>query len=118
MDVPGYSARFAWPFAHVLSTRERSSDDRLKRPPSVDRTGRISVAAAHSALADQVERTADPDLGLKAGRLLPLGAAGGLSYAMYTAATVRDVLDMAGRFARLFSDLLDVRYEIHGKQTL
>ena len=119
MSVPCYSARFVHPFAEVLSKSERYPIEFIDQLRAVDPTTRISAAVANHVITQQVNQTGDPDLGLKAGRLMSVGGAGGLSYAMRSASTVRQAFEVAGRFAGLFSDLLDIRLEVdQGRATL
>jgi AraC-like DNA-binding protein len=117
-DVPCYSARFVQSFAQVLSRSERFPAESLSQLKAIDPTTRIPVTAANDGLLQQVEQSGDTDLGLKAGRLMPLGGAGGLSYAMHTASTIRESLELASRFGRLFSDSLEIRLEFEGGRTM
>jgi AraC-like DNA-binding protein len=114
MDIPRYSARFVEPFAQILSTYDGCSVESLAKWKAVDPAGRISAAAADEWTVRQVRRTGDPDLGLKAGRSMLLGRAGPLDYAMHSAASLRQAADVARRYARLFSDRLEVHCEIKG----
>jgi AraC-like DNA-binding protein len=114
MDVPSYSARFVEPFAQVLSTYECFSAESLDMLRAIDPATRISATVASELAVRQVEQTGDADLGLKAGRAMILGRAGALDYTMHSAATVRQAIDMARRYARLFSDLLDVSTVVEG----
>jgi AraC-like DNA-binding protein len=114
MDVPCYSARFVEPFVQVLSRYECFAAESLNKLKAIDPATRIPAAVANELAARQVKQTGDPDLGLKAGRAMPLGRAGALDYAMHSAATVRDAIDVAERYARLFSDLLSIQLEVDG----
>ncbi len=114
MDVPCYSARFVQPFAQVLSTYECFAVESLNKLRAIDPTTRIPAAIANELALRQVQQTGDADLGLKAGRLMPLGRAGALDYAMHSAATVREAIGVADRYTRLFSDLLTIRLELDG----
>ncbi len=114
MNMASYSARFVAPFAQVLSTYECYPVEYLDRLRAINPATRISATAADDLAVRQVKQTGDPDLGLKAGRSMVLGQAGALDYAMCSAATVRQAIEVAQRYARLFSDLLDVHYEEEG----
>ena len=81
---------------------------------AIDPTTRIPAAVASELAVRQVEQTGDADLGLKAGRSMLLGRAGALDYAMHSAATVRDAIDVGRQYARLFSDLLDISTVVEG----
>lgn len=114
MDVPCYSARFVEPFVQVLSTYECYAVESLNKLRAIDPATRIPAAVANDLAAKQVKQTGDADLGLKAGRRMPLGRAGALDYAMHSAATVRAAIEVADRYTRLFSDLLSVDLELDG----
>ena len=114
MDIPRDSARFVEPFAQILSTYDGYSALSLAKWNAIDPASRISAAIADEWTVRQVRRTGDPDLGLKAGRSMLLGAAGALDYAMRSAASLRRAADLARRYARLFSDRLEVHSEIEG----
>jgi AraC-like DNA-binding protein len=118
MDIPRDSARFVEPFAQILSTYDGYSVESLAKWKAVDPASRISAAAADEWTVRQVRRTGDPDLGLKAGRSMPLGRAGPLAYAMHSAASLRQAADLARRYARLFSDRLEVHCEIEGGRAM
>ncbi len=45
---------------------------------------------------------------------MPLGRAGALDYAMHSAGSLRRAAELARRYARLFSDCLEVRCEVEG----
>ena len=104
MDTPCYSARFIQPFAQLLSTYDRYPTRSLEGLKAIDPDSRIPMHAAHSLAVDQVEKTGDPDIGLKAARLMPFGRPGPLSYAIHTAATLREAILVAARYKHLFSD--------------
>src|ERR1700730_4831658 len=97
IDVPCYSARFVEPFAQVLSTYESFGVESLNKLRAIDPTSRIPAAVANELAVRQVQQTGDADLGLKAGRSMPLGRAGALDYAMHCAATVRDAIQLANQ---------------------
>ena len=114
MGVPCYSARFIQPFAEVLSTYESFSVESLTRLRAIDPGGRISMKAAHELAVQQVAAVGDADLGLKAARVTPPGRAGALEYAMNSAPTLRDSLDVAARFAPLYCDTLRIQVDVDG----
>ena len=96
-----YSARFLEPFLRVLHAEGRVAAEALNAVLGVDPDQRIPIESAHAFLA-----LAGPDdtLGLKASRNITLGDVGAYDYAMSTAATLRDALQVASRFARLVND--------------
>jgi AraC-like DNA-binding protein len=111
MDVLSVSARFVQPFAQVLATYESFGADSLNKLKAIDPTCRIPATVANELATRQVAVTGDADLGFKAARALPLGRAGALDYAMYSAANVRESAMVAERFIRTFSDVLSVRLD-------
>ncbi len=113
-DVPCHSARFADPFAQVLSTYDGYPAESLRWLRAIDPATRIPAVVANEWVVRQVEQTGDPDLGLKAGRSMLVGQGGVLEYAMHCAADLGASLRVANRYGRLFSDLLDVDHRVDG----
>lgn len=111
MEVLCYSARFIPPFAQVLSTYDGFAPDALNKLKAIDPACRIPAAVANELAVRQVAETGDPDLGLKAARVMPLGRAGPLDYAIHSAATVRQSAAVAERYIRAYSDVLNVRVD-------
>jgi AraC-like DNA-binding protein len=112
MDSMCYSARFIPAFVRLLSSYgERAAGlvDDLRR---VDPESRIPIQVMHRWLNAQLEQTGDPDLGLKFIHVAPLGAAGALEYAVYTAPTVGRAIEAGARYARWFSDSLRVHIQV------
>jgi AraC-like DNA-binding protein len=112
MSVPCYSARFVRPFARVLSTYESFDVGRLNELKALNPLGRIPIPVAHELAIQQVSAVNDADLGLKAAQVTPYGSAGALEYAMNSAPTMRDALDVGVRFARIFCDTLRVDLDV------
>jgi AraC-like DNA-binding protein len=83
---------------------------------SADR--RVSLAAAHSMLDGAVERLADERLGLKLGRFMRFGEGGPFDYAVRSARTVRDAVDVAMRYSRLLSDSFQIWFEVWQSRAL
>jgi AraC-like DNA-binding protein len=76
---------------------------------------RVPIAVAHELLANVVERTGDVDLGLRAGRVVDFGPH---EYAVRSAGTVAEALEVANRYMRLLSDALDCHVEIEGDRAV
>jgi len=114
MSVLCYSARFIQPFAQVLSGYESFDRALLGELNAFDPSSRIPMALAHQLAVQQVRMVGDADLGLKAAQITPPGRAGPLEYAMNSAPTMREALDVGARFARLFCDGLRILVEVEG----
>jgi AraC-like DNA-binding protein len=114
MGVPCYSARFIQPFAQVLSTYDTFDVESLNALNAIDPAGRIPIKLANELADQQVALVGDADLGLKAARATPPGRGGALEYAMNSAPTLHDALDVSARFAPLFCDVLRVQVEVGG----
>ena len=112
LPVLCHSARFVPPFAQVLSADERFPRDSLDQLRAIDPTCRIPTAVADQMAIHQVAVTGDPDLGLKAARLMPLGRAGPIDYAIHSAPTLRKSIAVADRYIRMYSDVLRVRLDL------
>lgn len=94
------------PPADVNHLRDYSLDDR------------VPLALAYEMLEAAIQRTGDANLGLKAGREIDVGAGGPLEYAVRSAATVADAIEVSARFMRLFSDAIDCRLVIEGERAI
>jgi AraC-like DNA-binding protein len=118
MDNPCYSARFIPAFAHVLSTHEGYAPESLNKLKAIDPACRIPTAVANELAVRQVADTGDFDLGFKAARAMLLGRAGPLDYAMRSAATLRQAIEVGGRYIRSFSDVLNVRLDLQDSRAV
>ena len=104
---------------HSLRAVPIPAPDRQYIPPafwSVDPDSRVPLANAHAPLLAATERLSDEDLGLKLGSGLRFGVGGVFDYVMRSAATLRDSVEMAGRFSRLLSDSMRVSFETFGRR--
>jgi AraC-like DNA-binding protein len=106
---------------HSLRAVPIPAPDRQYIPPafwSVDPDSRVPLTNAHAPLVAATERLADEELGLKLGGALRFGVGGVFDYVMRSAATLRDSVEMAGRFARLVSDSMRVSFETFGRRAI
>jgi AraC-like DNA-binding protein len=113
-SVPSYSAALVRPFVAFL-------------PPSVapgtalaglDLDDRVPISVAHQLLSALIEQTGDLDLGLKAGRTMSAGDVGVADYAMRSAATVGEAIEVAARYIRLVNDGVELRLHREGDRVL
>jgi AraC-like DNA-binding protein len=79
---------------------------------ALDPDSRLPVSRAHDLLADAVERTKDPELGLKAGLYANESDYGVMHYAIRSAPTVEEAIRATQRFVRLLTDAMDYRLEV------
>jgi AraC-like DNA-binding protein len=100
------SARLLRPFLAVLE-KHVSADSRVDLVPDAPIGVRIAVASFHDLLTRWVDATHDPDLGLRAGRLTAIGTCGALDYALRSAPTMSESVELARRYAHLYSDALE-----------
>jgi AraC-like DNA-binding protein len=117
MGTPCYSGRFIEPFAHLLESYEGFPAKSLQKLRTIDHDGRIPMEVAHRLATEQVETTGDPDIGLKAARLMPFGRSGALTYAMHSATNLREGIEVAARYAHLFCDGASLHLEVQGGQS-
>lgn len=112
-EQPSYSTDLLRVFAELLLEYEGELGERLQG--SLPLLGdRVPIQVAHQALLFAVEYTGDADLGLKAARRLILGDVGAVDYVVSSARTVRSAIEQASRYARLISDVVDVKLELEG----
>jgi AraC-like DNA-binding protein len=116
MSPPCYSARFIAPFAQLLAGYESYPAKSLEALKAIDADTRIPMREAHNLAFGQVAHTGDLDLGLKAARITPFGRGGVVDYAMHTAATVRESLEVGSRYAHVFCDAASIKLMVEGKR--
>lgn len=109
-----YSVRLFQPFLRFLKTSGALPPEWAEGLDSLNLQDRIPINVAHQMLEALLERTGDPDIGLKAARNRTPGDAGVLDYAISSACTAFDAIETAARYARLVSDVLEVRLDIDG----
>jgi AraC-like DNA-binding protein len=118
MEQMSCNGRFVRPFVRLLSRYPRVSAPSIERFRAIGQEDRVSLAAGHETLEHWVKTTGDADLGLKAGELMRLGEGGALDFAMHSAGTLREGVEVAARHSRLFSDALDPKLEIDGSRAI
>ena len=118
LDAPCYSARFLPGFALLLAGYESYPSTLLQRLKDINPSSRIPMNLAHDLAEDQVRRTGDAELGLKAARLTAFGSSGPLTYALHSAATVRQSIEIAQRYAHFFCDGLSIHLTVGRTQSV
>src|SRR5688572_1206540 len=106
------SASFVRPFIEVLANGQTIGDDAWKQL-GVPSHGKLPVQQIYHLLADVIDQTRDPQLGLKAASRTDLGDIGVMDYLMLTAPTVGDALDMALRYFVLLNESMNCRIELN-----
>jgi AraC-like DNA-binding protein len=99
---------------HSLMSLSLPRQDRELIPPEFWRVhpdSRVALANAHAPLIAAAERLEDENVGLKVGGALRFGAGGAFDYAVRSAPTLRDSVEVAGRFARLVADSTRIAFE-------
>jgi AraC-like DNA-binding protein len=108
------SARLLQPFVDFASADAEYRELVPAHFWSVHPDARVSLEAVHTMLERGVEHTRDEALGIKLGRHMCLGAGGPFDYGMQSAATMRDAVAFAERYATLLADPLHVGFEVMG----
>jgi AraC-like DNA-binding protein len=119
-QVFSYSARLLKPFITLL-TQPAGCAARAETPQTNgtrDPDERIPIHNVHEWLAAAIERTQDPNLGVRAGALMATGDAGVVDYVLDTASTVAEALEVTARYMRLLNDAVDCRLELDGSRVL
>jgi AraC-like DNA-binding protein len=112
------SARLVQPFLRLVSAHQIDRDLVPRDFWATGADGRISLEAAHAMLDGGVERLRDDQLGLKLGRTMCFGEGGAFDYAVRSAPTVRDAVDVAARYSRLLTDSFLVWFEAWRSQAV
>jgi AraC-like DNA-binding protein len=106
VKTPCFVIRLVRPFVRLLRNDPRIPQEGLDELAAIDPDTRVPIATIHELLAGAELLINDPDLGLKAARLIEPGDYGALEYAARSAATWRDACDALGRYMRLVNDAL------------
>ena len=77
-----------------------------------DADARLPVGTVHEWLNAAIEKTRDPELGLKAGAMMTPGDAGVVDYVLSSAPTVAAAVDLTIRYMRLLNEAVDCRLEV------
>ncbi|HKU41830.1 MAG TPA: AraC family transcriptional regulator ligand-binding domain-containing protein [Polyangiales bacterium] len=117
MEQMSCNGRFVRPFVRVLARYPRTAAS-LEKLRAIGQEERVNLAAAYESLNYWVKSTGDRDLGLKAGATVRLGEGGALDFAMHSAATLRESVEIASRHSRLFSDGIDPKLELSGERAI
>lgn len=83
-----------------------------------DPDARIPIALVAEHLEEGVRGASDPDLGIAAGGSMSVGDCPVLDYAMSTASTVREAVEVALQHARLCNDALAIELQLDGSRAL
>jgi AraC-like DNA-binding protein len=118
MEQMSCTGRFVRPFVRLLTKYPVVSSHSLDQIRAQAQDRRVNLRDAYDTLSHWVKQTGDADLGLKAGQLVCLGSGGVLEYAMHSAASVREGTEIAGRYARLFSDALEPKLIVEGNRAI
>jgi AraC-like DNA-binding protein len=113
-DVPSYSAALVRAFVGFLPANAAPGTGL----PALDLDDRVPISVAHQLLGAVIEQTGDLDLGLKVGRTMSAGDAGVADYAIRSAATVHDAIEVAARYIRLVNDGLELRLHHEGDRVV
>jgi AraC-like DNA-binding protein len=104
--------RLVRPFLHVLRESGKISGKMLEYLEGLDPDERVPILTAHQMLERSELLLADPALGLKASLALAPGDLGAVDYALASAETVEQSLNIATRYARLINDAMVFTREV------
>jgi AraC-like DNA-binding protein len=99
------------PLVELIAARGWDRDLVPESLLSVDAGARLPLEDVHGVFERAVERLGDEELGLKIGAAMHFGAAGPFDYAVRSAATVRESVQVAGRYSKIYADSFYVLFE-------
>lgn len=111
---PTYAQQMVRPFWKVLRGYPQFSSAVLDQAEAAPDDVRVPVALGQQFLANAVELTGEPNLGLLAARATKLGTFDVLEYAAASAPTWRAAIETAFRYCRLMNEAADFRIELAG----
>lgn len=112
------TGRFVSPFVRALASYRGLPASGLARLRVLAAQDRVPLADAGRSLEGWVRHCRDESLGLRVGRTMQLGLGGPLDYAMCSAASVRQSMQVAMRYSRLYSDALLPKLELAGERAI
>jgi AraC-like DNA-binding protein len=115
---PHYSMRVVKPFIRLLRPYRGFLPRVLDDLEELDIEGRIPVTSVNELLQAAISFTGDVSIGLKAARKVYTGDLGVLDYAMSTAPTVGEAIEMAKRYRRLIDDTLHLYLHVQGEHAM
>jgi AraC-like DNA-binding protein len=104
--------RLVRPFLNLLRKNPLTAGRILKTLEELDPDERVPIFTAHQMLERAEQMSGDPALGLKASLELDLGDLGAVDYALSSAASVEQSLEIATRYARLINDAMVFSREV------
>ena len=108
-----YSARLLQPFVKLLNPEAAATTNGHEQRSGVrDLDARVPVGTVHEWLTAAIEKTRDPDIGLKAGAMMTPGDAGVVDYVLSSAPNVAAAIDVTIRYMRLINEAVDCRLEL------
>lgn len=116
MEPLSCSGRFVGAFVRTLEARAGLPAAGLARLRALAARDRVPIADAGHALDAWGRLARDENLGLRAGRAMQIGWGGPVDYAMCSAASLRQSIQVAIRYARLFSDALTPALDVRGER--
>ena len=111
------SARILQPFFRFISINRADPEVIPEALGSAAPDTRVPLSDVEAMFLGAIERFGDKRLGLKLGRLMRFGDGGAFDYAVQSAWTINESLDVAGRYCGLLSDSLRIWRE-PGKQVV
>jgi AraC-like DNA-binding protein len=115
------SARFVRPFVKMFSKRPDFDERCLRLKLDLTNLGpdeRVRTDVAFQSLEELVKVTEDPNLGLRAGKMISAGASGPLEFVLHSAETLGEALQLASHHSRLYDEALDLRIELEGERAI
>lgn len=106
------------PFLRILEQRGMAVPPALLESIAADPDARVPISVVEQHLADVFREAGDPQLGIVAGQSMVLGDCPAIDYAMATARTVREAVEVALQHARLCSDALAIDLQVDGAKAL
>ncbi len=105
-----YSARLLQPFVKLLSP-DSANGNGNGHGNGKDEDARLPVGLVHEWLREAIEKSGDPELGLKAGALVTPGDVGVIDYVLSSAPTVSAAVAATCRYMRLLNEALECRLD-------
>jgi AraC-like DNA-binding protein len=106
------------PFVRILEQRGISVPAAFNELLAADPDARIPISLVEQHLEEGIRRAGDPNLGIQAGRSMSVGDCPAIDYAMSTANTVREAVEIALQHARLCNDSLAIELQIDNARAL
>lgn len=115
---PTYAASMLRPYSKLLRKYPEINAEHLDALDALDADERVPIAGMLELLRATVQMTGDEDIGLKAAREIAPGEYGLIEFTVNSAPTLRQSIDLLGRYLPLVNDALEFSFRVSDNRAI